>query len=297
MPIYTPDILFPPKSFHIIAGPSKSGHVTLAFQTIEAWQDGAEWLDCQFEPAKVCIVSAVESAPMLDRHLRKSGLEIPHVSLVRKPRDDQRWSFQGALEAAEAKVSGVEVVLIDGITVFCPKMNDQTMVSEYLVNVNAVCAQFRGTVIGTAPANKYGVDGVQQSPVDRIRGSGDLTVFCASIIFADYVSPKDPENPSRKVHVLPYEEVGRTFAYKFDAGRMIETIPPKEAGSSPLDDWLREWALKEPNVEKRTSEIVEAGEERGMSQRSTERWIESRSGEVGMLLGVRKGVYKPLPIA
>jgi RecA-family ATPase len=282
-PEYIIDNIMPAHEIHLLGGPSGAGKTTLAFQMIRDIREGRPVFGYATHSIPICYVSCDRSSASAVRTAARVGVnDIPTIIAKRGHRN-----IRQVIEDAKALVPNLRLLVIDAIGVLVPggKINDYGAVMDFLGYCTELCELHHITILAMGHATKTKEGEGFIDPRHKFLGSVAWGGSSDTMLYIESSNPKDPDDPSRRIIVLPRNYPASVLAYTFNNRGHL--IPVTEADDElTLDVKLLNVQL---GVEVTTSTITGWG---FPASRSTiNRWILD-AVRTGKLEQVKKGVYR-----
>ena len=220
-PEYIIDDIMPAHEIHLLGGPSGAGKTTLAFQMIMDIRSGRPVFGHDSHPVPICYASCDRSSDSAVRTASRVGvnINIPTVIARRGHR-----TIRQVIDAAKELVPGLRLLVIDaiGTLVPCGKINDYGTVMDFLGYCTELCEQHHITILAMGHATKTREGEGFIRPRHKFLGSV-ASASCDTMFYIESPNPQDPDDPSRRIIVLPRNYPSCVLAYTFNAlGRLIE---------------------------------------------------------------------------
>jgi hypothetical protein len=288
---YLIDTIFPANEIHLLVGASGAGKTTWLFQMIDDWLQGKPVLGFQSHPCPWQYIALERSIETTLETIRrtKANIDLNHVHSLRDsnlPINEYDPLFNYFVNTY-LKDGGL--LIIDGFTALTPqgKYNDHKIVADYLVTLGRWIKKKNLTVLGIMPIAKSKGDERAKIPRQRVYGNVVWEHYSETIFLLESVKEDDPENPLRKLTVLPRNSAEFCLDLVFDdAGRLVEQAA--EVSALVLETKL---AKLDPGTETDRATWIKWGAEGGISRASVDRWL-AKSLHNGKLTKSGRSSYK-----
>lgn len=288
------DSIIPANEFHIIAGPSGAGKTTWAAQFLKSWQQGEAVFGHRSYPIPFVYVACDRGAADIEETLTRVGIdldsgEFPYYSLLDS--DLPINSIGELLSFVRKAIPEVKVLVIDGLAMLAPGGShsmDYVSVSKFVRGLSRLCHKEEITLIAIMHSPKTKEKDRYSNPRQRILGSVAWAAISNCVILIE----PDEENPTgslRKLYLLPRNAPEEVFDMQLDKDGLLVPAKSVAAGES-MDLWLE---LQEATSSGRTfttSEVIEAGDGVGLSERAVKYWLR-QAQDAGRITKVEHGKY------
>jgi len=295
---YLVDNLFPTRRIHIICGPVGSGKTTLEFQLAQAVLDKASFLG---EPTHnvegVVFLSADRSRRETHATLRRMGM----LSLIPKI----KWVF--TQERTNPVPSNLEMLIdwntrpgqmliVEPLAYFIQDGNGKSgdpnnygHVSHFLEKIKGAVEKRDITLVSSLHPPKAKKGEGYQATREKLLGSTAWAGWTDTMMFIEPEKPEDPDDPYRKLFVLPRNTRSRVLDYMQEpehgllAPTNVKSIIHKSTLDKALEAWEQEtWTRGDAN-----DWAIAAG----LSPETAKKWLQQMDTDK-RIKRVERGVYK-----
>lgn len=294
--------LFKSRSVNLLIGSATSGKTTLMLSELERYVSSGEMFGIRLSgPAKQAgmIASSGNLDGTIDKilNMRLENLRNPIMFPVNEwspgeseePLHTFERIYREMCTCAQKPVHFIYVEAIQMMMDSSSKINDPKAVTQFFTSLNQFCLEHDLTIIGAVGQAKMRQGERYPLLADRIYGSIMWGQMSKTLIGIEQIMlhiPEERRPSARKVTIQAMDSRPRVMYYDFDGESRLNPViydePDEEASAfGRLDAVLNNM---QAGQEASKEEFSGWGEELGISLRTVERWISSRtSDDLGML--------------
>jgi|SRR5581483_3552444 len=285
---YLVDAVFPTQEVHLVAGPSGAGKSTWLIKFIDNWRQGQPFFQHASHPKPFVYLSIDRSEKSVLRIFERLQIDPKNFRIEVLKKGTRKSHVLSVLQALLKKYPDTKVFFIEGFQSKTPdgKINDYSVVANYLTSLQEFCEDNDVTIIGVAHATKTTADDRYNNPRQRILGTVAWAGYTETIILIEPFDAENPQDSTRVVMILPRNAPERMYQAEFKNGMLVEKakpVPPHEK----FENWYKEHAT---DTEITTEEIIA---KTGLPRRTAADLIK-HAVDFGQLEQIKKGVYRKL---